>query len=79
MGEIIGRMDQEGRRQDEQARSQDQEARSQDQYSLAACAILRGMYMDDTLDSVSSASDGCRLYQELVELWGLAGMNPRGF
>ena len=33
--------------------------------------------MDDTLDSVSTVSDGVQLYKDLLALWSGAGMAPR--
>jgi len=31
--------------------------------------------MDDSMDSVSNETEGIKLYKELFELWGKAGMH----
>ena len=38
------------------------------QYPRTAEIILRSMYMDDSMDSVSSEMEGIKLYKELSEL-----------
>ena len=45
------------------------------QYPRAAEVILKSTYMDDSMDSVSSETEGIELYKELSELWDKAGMH----
>ena len=48
-----------------------------DEVPRAAESVLESTYMDDTLDSVSTVSDGVRLYKDLLALWSGAGMTAR--
>ena len=48
-----------------------------DEFPLTAETILKSKYMDDSLDSVSSHSDGVKLYQQLSELLKRANMYAR--
>ena len=43
----------------------------------AAEAILASTYMDDTMDSVDTPSDGQQLHRDLNRLWNEACMTPR--
>ena len=43
----------------------------------AAEAVLESTYMDDTMDSVESDSEGIELYHQLSELWQTAGMSAK--
>jgi len=45
------------------------------QHPRAAEVILKSTYMDDSMDSVSNETEGIKLYKELFELWGKAGMH----
>ncbi|XP_070549582.1 uncharacterized protein [Ptychodera flava] len=44
---------------------------------MAAETVLKSTYMDDSMDSVKTVSDGIRLYGELSELWSTARMHAR--
>ena len=46
-------------------------------FPQAAEAILKSTYMDDTMDSVESDSDGVELYRQLSQLWKMAGMHAQ--
>jgi len=48
-----------------------------DEFPLAAETVLKSTYMDDSLDSVPSHSDGVKLYQQLSELLKRANMYAR--
>jgi len=43
-------------------------------YRRAAKVILNSTYMDDSMASVLTSDEAIRLYQELSDLWGKAGM-----
>ena len=49
----------------------------QAQYPRAAETVLKSTYMDDSMDSVKNDQEGIKLYQELMALWGKAGMHAR--
>ncbi len=42
--------------------------------SLAAETVKESTYMDDSLDSVKSDDAAIQLYEQLLVLWGKAGM-----
>ncbi|XP_070582020.1 uncharacterized protein [Ptychodera flava] len=44
---------------------------------MAAETVLKSTYMDDSMDSVKTDSDGIILYGELSELWSTTGMHAR--
>ena len=44
-------------------------------YPRAAETILKSTYMDDSIDSVISETEGINLYKQLSELWQKAGMH----
>ena len=47
------------------------------QLPLAAEAVLKSTYMDDTMDSVKDNQSGIQLYKELCNLWKGCGMHAR--
>ena len=47
----------------------------EDIYPRAAETILKSTYMDDSMDSFMSESEGITLYKQLSELWDKAGMH----
>ena len=47
----------------------------EDIYPRAAETILKSTYMDDSMDSVMSESEGITLYKQLSELWDKSGMH----
>ena len=47
----------------------------EDIYPRAAETILKSTYMDDSMDSVMSESEGITLYKQLSKLWDKAGMH----
>ena len=57
--------------------AQENARRHKDTYPLAAEAVLKSTYMDDSLDSVETPEEGIELYRQLDSLWGLAGMKAR--
>ena len=46
-------------------------------YPMAVESVLKSTYMDDTIDSVLSETDGAELYKQLSLLWRKAGMFAR--
>ncbi|XP_033116625.1 uncharacterized protein LOC117116658 [Anneissia japonica] len=46
-------------------------------YPLAAETVLMSTYMDDSMDSVNDVKTAVELYNQLMELWGMAGMKAR--
>ena len=44
-------------------------------YPRASETILKSTYMDDSMDSVMSETEGINLYKQLSELWHKAGMH----
>jgi hypothetical protein len=44
---------------------------------MAAETVLKSTYMDDSIDSVETDEKGVELYQQLRDLWNLAGMQAR--
>lgn len=57
--------------------SQENARRNQDRYPLAAETVLKSTYMDDSIDSVEDETTALQLYQELQQLWQIAGMQAR--
>ena len=51
--------------------------RHQETYPMAAETVLKSTYMDDSIDSVETDEKGVELYQQLRDLWNLAGMQAR--
>ena len=49
----------------------------QSKYSLAADTVLNSTYMDDSMDCVKDIPTAIKLREELVNLWGTAGMHAR--
>ena len=47
----------------------------EERYPRAAETILHSTYMDDSLDSVESETEGVKLYRSLSELWDKAGLH----
>jgi hypothetical protein len=47
------------------------------EYPLAAEAVIKSCYMDDTMDSIVDVPVAIELKDELQELWGMAGMYAR--
>ena len=50
---------------------------NQSKYPLAADTVLNSTYMDDSMDSVKDIPTAIKLREELVNLWGIAGMCAR--
>ena len=48
-----------------------------EEFPLAAETVKKSTYMDDSLDSVKTDETAIKLYRQLIELWGKAGMQPR--
>jgi hypothetical protein len=48
-----------------------------EKFPLAAETVKKSTYMDDSLDSVKTPEIAIELYQQLTDLWGKAGMQPR--
>ena len=48
-----------------------------DDLPLAAEAVSKSTYMDDSMDSVLDDSQGIELYKQSDELWSKAGMDAR--
>ena len=57
--------------------SQHHAKNNKNKYPLAAETILCSTYMDDSMDSVKTCDEAIKLYKELSELWGKAGMHAR--
>ena len=57
--------------------AQENARRHYDQYPLAAETVLKSTYMDDSIDSVEDEEKGVELYQQLQDLWQIAGMQAR--
>ncbi|XP_068738295.1 uncharacterized protein [Montipora capricornis] len=57
--------------------SQTHAEKHKDELPLAAEAVLKSTYMDDSMDSVLDDSQGIELYKQLDELWSKAGMHAR--
>ena len=57
--------------------SQQNAINNQSQYPLAADTVINSTYMDDSMDSVKDVATAIKLREELVELWGAAGMHAR--
>ena len=55
--------------------SQHHAKKNKNEYPLAAEIVLCSTYMDDIMDSVKTCDEAIKLYKELSELWGKAGMN----
>jgi len=47
------------------------------EYQLAAIAVIKSTYMDDTMDSVKSEEIGIKMSIQLQDLWQKASMSPR--
>ncbi|KAJ8043751.1 hypothetical protein HOLleu_10991 [Holothuria leucospilota] len=56
--------------------SQQSAQKYKDELPLAAETVLKSTYMDDSLDSVIDEQVGLELYNQLITLWGQAGMKP---
>ena len=48
--------------------------KNKNEYPLATETVLCATYMDDSMDSVKTSNEVIKLYKELSELWGKAGM-----
>ena len=57
--------------------SQTHAEKHKDELPLAAEAVSKSTYMDDSMDSVLDDSQGIELYKQLDELWSKAGMHAR--
>ena len=57
--------------------SQRHSKKNKNKYPLAAETVLSSTYMDDSMDSVKTCDEAIKLYKELSELWGKAGMHAR--
>jgi hypothetical protein len=57
--------------------SQENARRYESLYPAAAETVLKSTYVDDSLDSVEDKEHRIDLYEQLKELWGLAGMKAR--
>ena len=57
--------------------SQTHAEKHKDELPLAAEAVSKLTYMDDSMDSVLDDSQGIELYKQLDELWSKAGMHAR--
>ncbi len=57
--------------------AQENARRHQETYPMAAETVLKSTYMDDSIDSVETDEEGIELYQQLRDLWNLAGMQAR--
>ena len=55
--------------------SQHHAKKNKNKYRLAAETVLCSTHMDDSMDSVKTCDEAIKLYKELSELWGKAGMN----
>lgn len=47
------------------------------EFPVASETVMKSTYMDDSMDSVSTAEQGIELYHDLSELWKRAGMYAR--
>ena len=54
--------------------SQTYAEKHKDELPLAAEAVSKSTYMDDSMDSVLDDSQGIELYKQLDELWNKVGM-----
>ena len=45
-----------------------------DEFLMAAETVQKSTYMDDSMDSVADENQGIKLYEELNQLWSMAGM-----
>ena len=57
--------------------SQHHAKKNKNEYPLAAETALCSSYMDESMDSVKTCDEAIKLYKELSELWGKAGMHAR--
>ena len=57
--------------------SQTHAKKHKDDLPLAAEAVSKSTYMDDSMDSVLDDTQGIELYKQLDELWSKAGMHAR--
>ena len=57
--------------------AQEHAKKYQSEFPLAADTILKSTYMDDSMDSVPDMKTAIELYNQLLELWGSAGMYAR--
>ena len=57
--------------------SQTHAEKHKDELPLAAEAVSKSTYMDDSMDSVLDDSQGIELYKQLEEVWSKAGMHAR--
>ena len=57
--------------------AQEHAKKYQSEFPLAAETILKSTYMDDSMDSVPDVKTAIELYNQLLELWGSAGMYAR--
>ena len=57
--------------------SQENARRHENKFPAASQTVLKSTYMDDSLDSVENDRQGIELYEQLKELWELAGMKAR--
>ena len=57
--------------------SQHHAKKNKNEYPLAAETVLYSTYMDDSMDSVKTCDKAIKLYRELSELCGKAGMHAR--
>jgi hypothetical protein len=46
-------------------------------FPMAAETVLKSTYMDNSMDSVLNDEQGIKLYNQLSQLWGKAGMHAR--
>ena len=57
--------------------SQTYAEKHKDELPVAAEAVSKSAYMDDSMDSVLDDSQGIELHKQLEELWSTAGMHNR--
>ncbi|KAJ8033444.1 hypothetical protein HOLleu_23686 [Holothuria leucospilota] len=57
--------------------TQENARKHKEEYPCAAEAVLKSTYMDDTMVSVENIEKAVKLYHELRELWGQAGMEAK--
>lgn len=57
--------------------TQEYARKHKEEYPCAAEAVLKSTYMDDTMVSVENIEKAVKLYHELRELWGQAGMEAK--